>query len=64
MRLNRLWAGSSVALSAFSAQFCAFSLNESDCFDFVSSSRCQGDRLEASQFNEFQNEGFVMQGSD
>src|SRR5882757_8754447 len=38
MRLNRLQVGSFLAVSARSAQFCALSLNRSDCFVFMASS--------------------------
>jgi hypothetical protein len=57
MRLYRWWVGSSLASSAKLAQFCAFSRNMSDCFDFMACVLVEADGSEQPGFNNAVQEG-------
>jgi hypothetical protein len=62
MRLYSWWVGSSWAASAKWAQFCAFSRNMSDCFDFMSCLLFGADNSEQPGFNNSKHEDFVTPG--
>jgi hypothetical protein len=57
MRLYRWWVGSSLASSAKLTQFCAFSRNMSDCFDFMACVLVEADGSEQPGFNNAVQEG-------